>query len=183
MWIIGGDFNLITTLQEKKDGHYILTLKHLIFKDFIENNDMVDLETTNGIYTCKNCRGGSSQIASRLDRFLVSEVIATSGGELDATILPSVGSDHSPICMHWHHNGNTHYHPFIFENFWLTHPNFMPMIIDWWSTTHTIRSSKMYRFQQKLKMLKNHLRVWNESTFGNIFSAKIHLEQEMETLQ
>jgi exonuclease III len=89
MWIIGGDFNLITTLKEKKGGHRILTLEDLRFKDFIDNNELVDLETTNGIYTWNNRRGNSSQITSRLDRFLVSEEIATSRGELVATILPS----------------------------------------------------------------------------------------------
>jgi hypothetical protein len=182
MSIIGGDFNLITTLKEKKVEHFILALEYLRFKDFIDNNELVDLETTNEIYTWNNQRGGSSQITSLLDKFLVSEEIATSRQELVATILPSAGSDNWPICMQWNHHGNTHYRPFKFEKFWLTHPNFIPMIKDWWFTTHTTRSSKMYRFQQKLKMLKQHLRVWKKSTFSNIFSAKIRLELEMETL-
>jgi hypothetical protein len=41
----------------------------------------------------------------------------------------------------------------------------------------------MYRFQQKLKGLKQHLKEWNKMTFGNIFSAKTTLEKDMESLQ
>ena len=41
----------------------------------------------------------------------------------------------------------------------------------------------MYRFQQRLKNLKQHLKTWNKSTFGNIFQAQENLKQQMQTLQ
>jgi hypothetical protein len=41
----------------------------------------------------------------------------------------------------------------------------------------------MYKFQQKLKNLKQHLKSWNKSTFGNIFQAQMLLDQQMQTLQ
>jgi hypothetical protein len=53
-WILGGDFNLITTLQDKKGGCISLTQEDICFKEFIENNDMIDLETSNGIFTWNN---------------------------------------------------------------------------------------------------------------------------------
>jgi hypothetical protein len=96
----------------------------------------VDLETTNGIYTWNNRRGGSSHIASCLDIFLVSEDIATTGDELSSSILPSSGSDHWPICLHWHQKDKDHFRPFRFEKFWLSIPEFKPMIQNWWSSTH-----------------------------------------------
>jgi hypothetical protein len=74
--------------------------------------------------------------------------------------------------MHWHQSSKNHFLPFRFEKLWLTHPEFMPMIKNWWSSTHPLGFSKMYRFQQKLKLLKQHLKIWNKSTFGNIFLAK-----------
>jgi len=41
----------------------------------------------------------------------------------------------------------------------------------------------MYQFQQKLKYLKTHIKIWNQETFGNIFQAQQNLNREMEQLQ
>ena len=52
--ILRGDFNMITSLTEKKG-----VLKHLdrdnnAYRQLIENNIMVDLNTANGLYTWNN---------------------------------------------------------------------------------------------------------------------------------
>ena len=49
--------------------------------------------------------------------------------------------------------------------------------------THVIGTNYMYRMQSKLKLLKAHLKQWNKHTFGNIFTCKANLEQELEQLQ
>ena len=41
----------------------------------------------------------------------------------------------------------------------------------------------MYQFQQKLKNLKQALKVWNRTHFGNIQESKQKLEQQMKALQ
>ena len=41
----------------------------------------------------------------------------------------------------------------------------------------------MYQFQQWLKHLKNQIKHWNHSTFGNIFQGQKLLEQSMIELQ
>jgi hypothetical protein len=51
MWILGGDFNLITSLHEKKGGRRTLTQEDNRFKDFIDSFEMVDMETSNGLHT------------------------------------------------------------------------------------------------------------------------------------
>jgi exonuclease III len=87
-WLMGGDFNLITSLEEKKGGLRRLDLKHLAFKEFIQDHQLIDLETNNGIYTWNNCRGGSQQVACKLDRFFISESLMLFGMHMEATILP-----------------------------------------------------------------------------------------------
>jgi len=47
---------------------------------------MVDMITTNGIFTWNNIRGGSTQISSHLDHFFIVEQILTSGHELSTKI-------------------------------------------------------------------------------------------------
>ena len=41
----------------------------------------------------------------------------------------------------------------------------------------------MYKFQQKLKHLKQALKSWNHTHFGNIFDHQKELEQQMKSLQ
>jgi len=41
----------------------------------------------------------------------------------------------------------------------------------------------MYRFQQKLKNLKQKLKFWNKHTFGSIFDSQKQLMEKMEEIQ
>ena len=43
--------------------------------------------------------------------------------------------------------------------------------------------TRMYRFQQKLKVLKAKIRTWNKEDFGNIFEDKKGIIQEMTAIQ
>jgi hypothetical protein len=40
----------------------------------------------------------------------------------------------------------------------------------------------MYRFQQKLKNLKECLKLWNKQAFGDIFEAQQQLNEKMRIL-
>jgi hypothetical protein len=70
-WIVGGDFNMITSLSEKNGGLRRLEKDSLSFCQTIQDLKLVDLETNNGIYNWNNKRGAKKQIASRLDRYLL----------------------------------------------------------------------------------------------------------------
>jgi len=75
LWIIGGDFNIIRTLGEKRGGARREDQSMEEFNEMIMEQRLVDIPTTNGVHTWNNRRGGKNQIASRLDRFLLSEQI------------------------------------------------------------------------------------------------------------
>jgi hypothetical protein len=149
-WILGRDFNLITTLKEKKGGRRNLMPKDTLFKEFIDDNNLLDLETPNGIFTWNNKRGGSNQITSWLDRFIVYDNIETSIGDFMATILPSSGSDHWPISLLWQSTRGPTYRPFRFEKFLLSHPDFVETVKNWWSSMQITCSPKMYIKKKKL---------------------------------
>ena len=85
---------MIMNLEEKKEGRGYLDMDSLIFKYFILNNNLMDLQTTNGIYTYNNKQGDHQRISLRLDRFLISNNFSCFGGDIASTILPTVGSDH-----------------------------------------------------------------------------------------
>ena len=93
-WVIGGDFNLISNLGEKKGGRRSLDKFQEAFNDFLTQIPMVDMETGNGWFTWKNKSGGDQLVSLHFDRFLVSKHIVYGTGEIRTDVLPTAGSDH-----------------------------------------------------------------------------------------
>lgn len=59
-WVLGGDFNMIRSLSEKKGGTRALNKDSLAFQIFSKSMKLVDIEINNGLYTWNNKRGGDS---------------------------------------------------------------------------------------------------------------------------
>jgi len=112
--IFRGDFNMITSLTEKKGGIRMLNWDAEAFKDFIKSTKLVDIFPKSGAFTWNNKRGGDRQITSRLDKVLVTETILLEGITMDSDILPSGGSDHWPIIMNAAILGTPRNKPFRF---------------------------------------------------------------------
>jgi exonuclease III len=182
-WIVGGDYNLIRSLEEKKGGSRRLDQDSIDFNSLIDNLNLIDLEAINGTFTWTNRRTGSHQIACKLDRFLISDSLMLEGTTLEASILNTPGSDHWPIQLWMDVAATPGKKPFRFEQFWLNHPDFQAKIQDWWREAEVPCGSKMYRFQQKLKNLKQILKLWNKQTFGNIFDSQKQLSEQMRAIQ
>jgi len=181
-WIIGGDFNIIRTLMEKKGGSRRLDQDSCDFNSLIEELHLIDLEDNNGLYTWTNRRTGVHQITCKLDRFLGSEALLMDGMAMESTILNLFGSDHWPIQLWVDVPATLGKKPFQFEQFWLDHP-FQKNIQEWWRHAEIPYGSKMYRFQQKLKNLKQTLKLWNKLTFGSIFDSQKELSWQMGEIQ
>eukprot|EP00253_Pinus_taeda_P035656 PITA_35656 len=180
--ILGGDFNMITSLMEKKGGLRKLNRDGEKFKEFIDNTHLVDVYPKQGNFTWNNRRGGENLISSRLDRFLVSENLLLDGRNLESSILPSGGSDHWPISLIIDVPRHPSNKPFRFEKFWIEHPNFLTMVEKWWAEPLAEEGSKMFNLQNRLKHIKLKLKDWNHIVFGNIFQEKAIIEQKLEQI-
>lgn len=99
LWTTGGDFNMITKMEEKRGGTTKLGNESIHLKNFIQNDWLIDMPFNNGIYTWNNKRVGTYQIASQLDRFFLSDNAIHLRGDFSASILPLNGSDHWPISL------------------------------------------------------------------------------------
>ena len=121
-------------------------------------------------------------MASRLDRFLVSENIMHSIGDLVADVLPVVGSDHWPIRLSWDWSCSPMGKPFCFEKFWMEHKDFKDLVSQWWQELVPPPGTIMFRFQQKLKALKEKICTWNREEFGNIFEDKKSMLLELDLI-
>ena len=60
----------------------------------MNNMGLVDTEIVNGTFPWNNKRGGDFQVASKLDRFIISEDLFLKGLDMSASILPFKGLDH-----------------------------------------------------------------------------------------
>lgn len=89
------------------------------FGDMISEKRFVDIPTINGIHAWNNRRGGKNQIASILDRFLISEQIINMDIFIETMILSTMGADHWPIRLEIDIKGSPKKRPFRFEAFCL----------------------------------------------------------------
>ena len=136
---------MITSVLEKKGGLRKLNRDAGAFADFIEIAKLVDVQPPSCSFTWNNRRGGENLIASRLDRFLISESIVLEGITVNFDILPSGGSDHWPISLEAAFLGTPRNKPFRFEKFWLQHPNFVKLLEKWWREPLNIQGTKMFK--------------------------------------
>lgn len=183
--IIAGDFNMITNFAEKRGGIWKLNKDSEAFLTTIENLNLIDIPTNNGIYTWNNRRGGDRQIASRLDRFLLSEETYLTSSEIEARILPQAGSNNWHISLKIQICNGQKNKRFRFEAFWLDHPDLMEKMKQGWSNPPTRLGNKMYKFHQKLKYIKEEIKKWNRESFDNIITKKNKkkLKHKLELLQ
>ena len=105
------------------------------------------------------------------------------GVYLRVVVLPVVGSDQWPIILEWENVGINPHRPFRFEKLWILHPEFHEKLKEWWDSFPPIRGTRMYQFQQKIKLLKGHIKKWNKESFGNIFQEKQALESKIKLNQ
>eukprot|EP00253_Pinus_taeda_P028043 PITA_28043 len=130
-------------MEEKRGGRNKLDKESNNLKEYIQSNWLIDTPFNNGLFTWNNKRAGSHQIASRLDRFLISDNAIHLEGDLSASILPLAGSDHWPISLEWSQPGNATRRPFRFETFCMTHPDFINL-------AQTALDQDMKQLQQRI---------------------------------
>lgn len=80
------------------------------------------------------------------------------------------------------HPGNPRNKPFTFEKFWLNHPNFIHLVEKWWHEPLDIKGTNMYKLERKLRYIKNKIKEWNVTEFGNIFKEKTIIEEKLEQI-
>ncbi|VFQ90194.1 unnamed protein product [Cuscuta campestris] len=165
-WIIGGDFNAITSLLESK-GKCIPRQQGMEdFLNCINNYRLICPEPKGSIFTWSGVRS-QGRTWRRLDRILLNLNTLAFFEEVELFHLPRANSDHKPlllICNGQCHSGPK---PFKFLNVWTHHDSFMDTVKSSWHNTPT--SGGMRGLIFKLKNLKIALKEWNSSHFGNIF--------------
>ncbi|WMV42189.1 hypothetical protein MTR67_035574 [Solanum verrucosum] len=148
------------------------------FSNFIEYMKLVDLQLEDATYTW--FKGDQHEVASRIDRILISEDWDDKFQNLKQIPLQRLSSDHIPIALlggSWERNkGN-----FKFENWWSKVEGFIDIVRDWWSSFN-FTGRPDYRLACKLRVLKSKLKEWRKGEEGNLTIQRKKLLEQMADL-
>ncbi|XP_026458788.1 uncharacterized protein LOC113359352 [Papaver somniferum] len=134
------------------------------FNNFISWHKLIDLPLLGASLTWTNNQVQS--IRSRIDRLLISVSWECMFPNVIQQSLARPCSDHNPIalCCEGVKHGPP---PFHCEYYWISHPNFVSIVRDLWSS-FTVSGSVGFVFCKKLQILKIKLKEWIKTEFGDI---------------
>ncbi|XP_028094700.1 uncharacterized protein LOC114294749 [Camellia sinensis] len=175
-WCIGGDFNEIKSIDERKVC--IRRDKGMVdFCNFISCLELMDFPMLERKFTWCNSLEGERW--SRLDRFLVGpEWLVWFRFKLWG--LHRFISNHCPIIL-IEDDRNWGPKPFRFINAGASHPSFLNQVKKVWEGTQ-VDGWVGYKLKIKLQALKQSLRQWNSEVFGNMDSKLKQAEENLHAI-
>ena len=128
-----------------------------------------DSPLTGGLFTWIGVL--NSQVASRLDCFLISDQREDHFSTITHSTLACMVSDHNPIVLEagGFSSGKS---PFRFENMWLKIDGFKDLIRSWWNG-YSVKGYSNHYIAEKFKALKKDLKIWNKEVVGNVSSNRV----------
>ncbi|XP_045831189.1 uncharacterized protein LOC123922522 [Trifolium pratense] len=161
-WCIGGDFNAILHLSERK-GSSVATRRSEVnfFREFVDDMELIDIPVLGKKFSWFSLDGIA---ISRLDRFLLLEGFLKKNGVKGQWIRDRDISDHCPV---WLLSSSCNWGPKPFRviNGWLEHPESNGFVESAWKS-YDIRGKKAFVLKEKLKLLRESLKKWNKEVFG-----------------
>ncbi|KAF9621378.1 hypothetical protein IFM89_020391 [Coptis chinensis] len=164
-WVVLGDFNVVLHNDEKKG----LPPRRSSMLEFLNWYNNCDLQLSDRVglkYTWCNNQHGSGRILARLDRVFYNQAWIQKFGGWRYKVGSREGSDHAPLLGAVAHIPGPHNVPFRFNQAWTSHKEFKDFIKCSWPPY--VEGSPIFRMNKKLRMLKESLKTWNLSVFGNI---------------
>ena len=138
------------------------------FDAFIQETELRDINLANGKYTWSNFWENATK--NKLDRFLFSSGWEEFFPQVRQKRGDRVCSDHYTIILDtspviWEPT------PFLFENMWLGHPKFKQDCKNWWDSIE-VSWWEGYRVMEKLKRMKESIKMWNNEVLGDTREIK-----------
>ncbi|XP_070031882.1 uncharacterized protein [Nicotiana tomentosiformis] len=98
-WVVGGDFNVVFSEEEKIGGLLVYPLEYEDFAFCVNSCGMFDTGYKGSPFTWWNGRPTADYIFKRLDRILVNTPFQTLSSSTEEEHLIRTGSDHAPLLM------------------------------------------------------------------------------------
>ncbi|XP_027069890.2 uncharacterized protein [Coffea arabica] len=168
-WFLVGDFNVVTNTEEKRGGLPFRPSEGSDFLNFMALAGVSDAGFSGSRFTWCNNRSGTARIWKRLDRLLLCGSAMELPYQFMVQHLGRDPSDHAPLLLSVDTRLDNKPKPFRFLNIWTTHPDFLGVIKDCW--VHPVNGSPLQVLASKLRNVKNALKQWSMTTFGDIFEG------------
>ncbi|XP_027183870.1 uncharacterized protein LOC113782162 [Coffea eugenioides] len=176
-WFLVGDFNVILSAEEKRGGVPFRQADRMELAQFMSLAGVGDAGFSGSRYNWCNNRQGMARVWRRLDRLLINS--AAMRMECDFTVrhLGRDPSDHEPLLLSAVTRLDGKPSPFRFLNVWTTKPGFLDVVKQCWSGS--LPGSPLKVLSEKLRKMKQALRQWSRSSFGDIFLEIRSAEQKV----
>ncbi|XP_015068710.1 uncharacterized protein LOC107013272 [Solanum pennellii] len=175
-WCTIGDFNVITSIEEKIGGIPYNINKSFAFISVIEACGLTDLGYNGIPFTWCNQKDANARVWKRLDRAIVNDKWLENMPQTTIEHLSAVGSDHSPLLMEIVKKEDKHIKYFNFLNCWVDNPCFMDTVQKCWELK--VNGNPFWQLHQKLKRLSSSLSVWSKNEYEDIF-AKVRVFEDL----
>ncbi|WMV30192.1 hypothetical protein MTR67_023577 [Solanum verrucosum] len=175
-WCTIGDFNVITSIEEKLGGIPYNMNKSLEFIGVIEAYGLTDLGYTGLPYTWCNQRDAEARVWKRLNKSMVNDKWLENLPQTTIENLSSVGSDHSPLLMEMIQTNQSHTKYFKFLHCWVENGNFMITVQQCWDQVTT--GHPMWKLHMKMNRLTSTLSKWSK-LHGDIFTKVREFEKSI----
>lgn len=117
------------------------------------------IKTVGRQFTWSNKQGGIHKVFTRIDRVLANTQWEDLFPTTEASFLPEGDFDHCPMILSCYRD-STQKRPFRFQNMCVTAEGFLPIIRSNWEKT--VRGCHMFRLVQRLKWIKDDLKLLNQ---------------------
>ena len=168
-WCCVGDYNELTSTDEKVGGVIRLERQMQEFRDAIDYCGFIDLGFVGEPFTWCNNRLGSATIWERLDRGLAMAEWLSMFPNASIHHIDNDTSDHCPLWLTLDATISGHSsprRPFRFEEIWLSDLSCRDMVNEAWN--HDVRVQSMAMVQNKIRNCRKVLRNWSKDHFTNV---------------
>ncbi|XP_060212131.1 uncharacterized protein LOC132639718 [Lycium barbarum] len=138
-WMIGEDFNVILSEEEKLGGTPVTLNECEDFAFCVNSYDLFDMGFKGSPYTWWNGRAAEDYIFKRLDIIMVNSQYREVFSQIEVEHLTRTGSDHSPMLLSCGEATINLKKPFRFLNFWTQHESFQEVVKQHWQTGFVVK--------------------------------------------
>ncbi|VFR01491.1 unnamed protein product [Cuscuta campestris] len=180
LWIVGGDFNAVTRLEDHKGSDSPSIRSMTAFQDAINSCELNGLEPiAGGTFTWYGVRS-LGKVWRRLERIFVNNEVLYKYTSVSLSHLSKSSSDHKTL-LQCKTEVFTGVKPFRFLNCWCSREGFQDVVKSKWNSYNTVGGMK--GLADKLRQLKGDLKEWNKPTYVNIFDKGRRAKLKIESIK
>ncbi|XP_071906076.1 uncharacterized protein [Coffea arabica] len=180
-WIVAGDFNDIVSNDEKWRGRRRDEWSFRDFKQFIDDNEPVDVGFDGNPWTWCNNWENEGEIKQRLDRMLCTFTWFQSFDNTRCKHIDNYSYDHSMLVVDTEPEENKRRKKFIFDKRWIEREGIDRVIKEAWGVD--VEGSKMYKVTRKISNCRVALLKWEKNFQNNSRKVIDRIKADMERLK